>query len=245
MNLLRIDLTVLTDLAASMFAACFMILLIFLSLSQRTDAPAPRPIEATEALNLVTRQILPPGGLVDLLHDHSSPNGTSIDIFADRVVLVAGAGRTILRGSAIGPAVASAAEPVRLYVFSNAFYRDVTAALGARAVAEISVPRALRSENGWRPEFLTLDAERADPTVFRQRLALLLNGGTDEGATTGNGGGGFLAAGSSLLDRLTAILTAITAFGFPLLGLAAVVLIERRRLRSGQFIPVREQSPKP
>lgn len=242
MNGLRIDLTVLTDLAASMFAACFMILLIFLSLAQRADAPAPRPIEATTELNLVMRQVAAPGALVDLLHDHGSPDGTSIDVFADRVEV----NGTALAQGAIGAAMASAAEPVRLYVFSNVLYHDVIAALGDREVMEMSVPLALRDADGnWRPEFLALDAERAEPTVFRQRLAQLLEGGTEEGASSGSAGSGMLAFGASLLERISAALALAAAVGFPLLGLVAVVLIERRRLRSGQSAPVAEQSLKP
>jgi hypothetical protein len=229
-----------------MFAACFMILLIFLSLAQRADAPQPRPIEATEQLNLVTRPIPAPGGLVDLLHDHASTGGTSIDIFADRIDMLTAAGRTTLRGGAIGPAVAVAEAPIRLYVFSNVLYHDAAAALGDRAATEMSVPHALGTADGWRPKFLALDAERAELPVFRQRLAQLLEGGTEEGATARGGGGApALSTGTALLQRLAATLAAIVAIGFPLLGLGAVVLIERRRFRSGQSIPVRGQSLKP
>lgn len=245
MNLLRIDLTVLTDLAASMFAACFMILLIFISLAQQADAPQPRPIEATQDLNLVTRQVPGPGGLVDLLHDHASTAGTSIDIFADRIEILTSAGRTTLRGGAIGPAVASAQEPIRLYVFSNALYHDVVAALGQRAVAEMSVPRALGAGGSWRPEFLALDAERAELPVFRQRLAQLLEGGTEQGAAAGGGGAPASSSVTALVQRIAAALAAIAALGFPLLGFGAVVLIERRRLRSGQSVPAGEQSLEP
>ena len=92
---------------------------------------------------------------------------------------------------------------------------------------------------------LSLDAERADLPVFRQQLARLLEGGTEEGAAAGRGDGGTLAFGASLLERLSAALAFMAAFGFPLVGLAVVVLIERRRLRSGQSIPLGEQSPKP
>ncbi len=243
--MLRIDLTVLTDLAASMFAACFMILLIFLSLAQQADAPQPRPIEATTELNLVSRTVPAPGALVDLLHDHASAEGTSIDIFADRVEVQTGAGRTRLAREAVAPSVASAEEPVRLYIFSNVLYYEVVAALGDRAAMEMSVPRALQDAGGnWRPEFLALDAERADLPVFRQQLARLLEGGTEEGTASARSGGGMLAFGASLLERLSAALALLAAFGFPLIGLAMVVLIERHRLRSGQSVHLREQSLK-
>src|SRR5690606_7572200 len=56
MNSWRMDLTVLTDLSASMFAVCFMILLVFLGLAQQRDAePAPDlgAIDAGRALRIV------------------------------------------------------------------------------------------------------------------------------------------------------------------------------------------------
>ena len=243
MTALRIDLTVLADLAASMFAACFMILLIFLSLAQQADAPPPRPIEATTDLHVVARRVQGPGALVDLLHAHAGRGGTSIDIFADRVDVLTDAGSVTLRRGAVGPALASALEPVRLYVFSNTLYHDVVAALGNRAVMEMSVPHALQDANGrWRTEFLSLEAEGADLNVFRERLAQLLEGGTEQGAASGGAGGGMPAIGASLLERMSAALALAAALGFPLAGLAVVVLIERGRLSSGQSVPFREHS---
>ena len=243
----RIDLTVLADLAASMFAACFMVLLIFLSLAQNADTPSPRPIEATEDLNMVERRVPTPGELVDLLHDHAAVDGTSIDLFADHIDVRTAAERTSLRGDAIASALAIPSGAVRLYVFSNALYHDVAAALGNRPVTEMSVPRALKGADGeWRPEFLALDAERAEPSVFRQRLAQLLDGGTEgEGSAGGSDGMPAPAFGVGLLERISALLGAVAAIGFPILGVCIVLLIERRRLRSGQAIPMRGQSIEP
>lgn len=241
----RLDLTVLTDLAASMFAACFMVLLIFLSLAQQADPLPRRPIEATRDLNMVERRVPTPGELVDILHDHAATDGTSIDLFADRIDVLTAAGRTSLRANAIA-SLAIPAGPVRLYVFSNALYHDVAAALANRPVTEMSVPRALKSADGeWRAEFLALDAERAEPQLFRQRLAQLLNGGTEGEGSSGGSDGMPTAAGGGLVERISSALGALAAIGFPILGLCVVLLIERRRYRSGQTIPVRGQSAKP
>ena len=242
----RLDLTVLADIAASMFAACFMVLLIFLSLAQKADTLPARPIEATRDLHMVARPVPAPGELVDLLHDHAALDGTSIDLFADRIDVLTATGTTSVRGGAIA-SLAIPGGPVRLYVFSNALYHDVTAVLGNRPVTEMSVPRALRdAAGGWRPEFLALDAERAEPILFRQRLAQLLDGGTEgEGSAGGVDGMPAPAASASLAERIASALGTIAAIGFPILGVCAVLLIERRRHRTGQTNPLGEQSTVP
>src|SRR5690606_26460345 len=132
------------------------------SLAQEADTPQSRPIEATGALNILVRNVAAAGALVDLLHAHAGPEGTSIDIFANRVDALAGAGRTTLTRGQIARVLAAAQGPVRLYGFSNVLYHDVVQALGEHAVMEMSVPRALQDAAGhWSPEFLALGAERA------------------------------------------------------------------------------------
>jgi hypothetical protein len=237
----RIDLTVLADLAASMFAACFMVLLIFLSLAQRADAPPSRPIVAKRDLRIVERQVSSSAELVNLLHDHAAAGGVSIDLFADRVDVLTPTGKTSLRGNEIASLVMPSG-PVRLYVSSNVFYHDVAAALGNRPVTEMSVPSALKGPDGhWRPEFLALDAERLEPLSFRERLAQLLKGGAEGEGSAGGSGGMPPAFGPGLLERISALLGAIAAIGFPALGLGLVVLIERRRYGSRQAMSLRGQ----
>jgi len=240
MNGWRIEATVLTDLTASMFAACFIVLLIFLQLAQRPDRPtAPQSIETTRELVTTRQRVLSPAEMVDLLHVHGGGgDGAGIDLFADRADLRL-PGETA--PATVAPAAFSAtlaglpAGPVRLYVFSNDHYAALRGALGARPVLEMSVPDALRDAarpmRAWSAEFQALDAEPLDAASFRRRLAALL-AAAGERAGGGRAGaeeprGGFVA--SDLVARLGSLLSFLASAAVPLAGFAAVAWIERRR----------------
>lgn len=248
----RMDLAVLTDLSASMFAATFMILLIFLSLAQQKDArtAAPMPsIEATDALRITRREVLAPAHVIDLLRRHGEPAaGIGIDAFDDRVeVFLRGTGNPLtLRSPATQAGLArvlgpDGEGPVRLYVFSNALYNQILPVLerGGRQVLEITVPRALRDParpaGGWSETFLSLSARKLYPAAFRDGLALLLGGDTSKSSTDRASAGGAAEAagpthpGTSLLERLRRWLQAVTTFVLPALGFLSIFLIERRR----------------
>lgn len=261
----RMDLTVLTDLSASMFAACFMILLVFLALAQRQDA-APEPslaaIEAAGALRIVRQEPLTPEAMVELLRGHgAAAAGTGLDLFEDRVeiALPGRADRIALASAEIGERLAGALRPagggpVRLYVFSNAHYNPAVAALdraGLRRV-ELTVPRALRDgarpQQAWSPAFLALGARGLDAAAFRRELAALLAGSAEEGGAAPSAADGGADApapagpprtASDLLERLRRWLAAFAAIVFPAAGLAAVAWIERRRFGAGRRNAVR------
>jgi hypothetical protein len=239
----RMSMTVLTDLSASMFAACFMILLIFLSLVQKRDpaSPEPRPVEANQAFVATRQQVFAPAAMVDHLFAHGR-NGTSLDLFADRVD-ISRAGRAEVRqlaggDIASGLAVLTPADnPVRLQVFANTFYNQVVGALEADGTAftELTVPAALRDPErpnlAWVPAFLPLSETATDRQSFRISLAALLRGTAERtpGAGAKDSGRSTMPPARSLLDRLPDSINRVTGIFFPLAGLACVVWIERRR----------------
>jgi hypothetical protein len=237
MNFWRLELTVLTDLSASMFAACFMILLIFLSLVQNATHQPPAPFEARETLRIVQRTAEAPTGLVELLHQHDASVGTSIDVFADRVEMVTANGVRRLAPAGIAEALAGIGGPVRLYVFSNVLYNPVAAGLGNLPDRrEMTVPEALRDARApmtaWSPDFLALSAQRLDLPGFRQGLGRLLQGGPDpSGGPAGRPAQA--AAGPDLLARVNGWVSVGLATIMPPLGLLVVLSIERRRRRLG------------
>ena len=190
----RMEFTVLTDLSASIFAACFMILLIFIGLAQKEQASGPpsppRAIEATRDLTVTLRQAPAPPELVELLFRHglAGPPSTRIDLFADRIELgmpgtneplpFAPADITTLSGR-----LGDERAPPILFVFSNALYGATVAALGGRPHVELSVPRGLRDpvrpDRAWSEAFTRLEAEAPDLATFRRGLATLLAGSAD------------------------------------------------------------------
>jgi len=234
MSFWRLDLTVLTDLSASMFAACFMILLIFLSLVQERAHETPPQFEAKAVLRLVERHAEPPAGLVELLHLHDSSAGAGIDLFADRIEVTTAQGTRRAALREIGVGLAGIAGPVRLYVFSNTLYNRVVTALGPDPkLREITVPDALRDSHApmtaWSTDFLALSARQLDLPSFRQGLGKLLQGGPEPAS----GGAVAAPAAPDLPARVQTWISAGLAMLMPLLGLVAVGWIERRRRRLG------------
>ncbi|MGQ3214501.1 MAG: hypothetical protein ACT6U0_16500 [Shinella sp.] len=235
--------TVLTDLSASMFAACFMILLIFLSLVQKGEpaSPAPRAFEAKQAFMVTRQQVLAPAAMIDHLFAHGR-SGTSLDLFADRVE-ISNAGRKEvwqLSGSDLVSRLADLTpvdDPVRLQVFSHAFYNQVAGALeaGGTAFTELTVPAALRDPErqslAWVPAFLQLRETSADRQSFRIGLAALLHGAAEHAPGTGATAIArpTTSPTQSLLDRLADWIDRVTGIFFLLAGFACVAWIERRR----------------
>ncbi len=230
----RMDLTVLTDLSASMFAACFVMLLIFLSIEQGEPADPDAPVV------VVIQPVLSPQETVRLLHAHDARSGgASVDLFADRVELRAGQAHAVLRGDvAAGLARAlPAGGPVRLYVFSHAFYGEAIAALRRQTISqiEISVPLALRdagaSQLAWNREFVRLGESDLTLPAFHEALAALLEGRTRPlGSVEGRAAGGSRMAegreAPGLVARLRQWLVTFATIAFPLSGLMAVLWIE-------------------
>jgi hypothetical protein len=244
----RMELTVLTDLSASMLASCFLILLVFLGLAQERDrratAPQENAIEASEALRIVRQQPLTSAGMVELLRSHGRENaGPGIDLFDDRIeVSVAGGARRLVFAPAQMEQFAETlprGAPVRLYVFSNALYSSVSDALDRLTAQriEMTVPRALRDvsrpNRAWSAAFLDLGARPLDAAAFRRELAALLAGAEAERAGASATPSGAPPSYPNLLDRLRRWLSIFTTIFVPLLGLAVVLWIERRRFRTG------------
>ena len=240
----RISMTVLTDLSASMFAACFMILLIFLSLVQKHEGPAPLPIEATRALALTRQQALAPSAMVDHLYAHGQAGkGINLDLFADRVELREPGGgppRRLSAGdfAAVAAGLASAHSPVHLNVFSNALYNQLVGQIEASGTpfTELTVAAGLRDPDGpdlaWEQKFLQLGETATDPHTFRIGLAALLDGAADRIARSQAGAADQSATASRPTDIVERIRRAIRHFAqwfFPLAGLAGLAWIERRR----------------
>lgn len=240
----RINMTVLTDLSASMFAACFMILLIFMSLVQKREPVSsdPRPIEASQVFVLTRQHVLAPVAMVDHLFAHGN-NGTSLDLFSDRVER-SGAGRTEVRRLSGSDLVAGLAgltasdNPVRLQVFSNALYSQVAGALKAGGIefTELTVPAGLRdperADLAWAPAFLELSATATDRQTFRTGLAVLLQGAAEQANSaqaTAAGQSAMPPSTPGLLDRLANWIDHVMAVFFPLAGLGGVAWIERQR----------------
>ena len=235
------DLAVLADLASSMFAATFMILLIFLSLVQRTaHLPERTPVEATSAFHLVRHRLPSAGGLLDFLRLYGRPgSGLSLALFDDGIEVTDG---RATRRISPAPAAELPAGEIRLYVFSNRFYNQLVSALQARgrAFSEMSVPLALsdpdRPDSRWSAEFLDLSARDLPVAAFRSRLAALLQGAPGphrDGRRSGPAGsaGGFPRVfHSDLLARILRWVAFLAALVPPAAGALAFVWIERRRL---------------
>lgn len=184
-----LDMTVLADLSASIFVACFMVLLIFLGVErQRPTHAQPGEIELSEIRSVAERAILSPSAMVELLfaRDPRRP-GASVDIFEDRIEIAEGMRREAFGPDDIAKGIAdlSPKDTVRLYVFTNRLYDKVLTALGKRAAVEMTVPLALRHpetpEIGWSPAFIELVRTSEDMTTFRRGLARLLDGSGQNG----------------------------------------------------------------
>lgn len=243
----RISMTVLTDLSASMFAACFMILLIFLSLVQKNEpAPSkPQPLEARQAFVVTRQQALAPAAMVDQLFAHGR-EGTSLDLFADRIEIRVPGRKEARRlsggdlASALGR-LAQGAPPVRLQVFSNALYNQVAGALEAKGVpfTELTVPAGLRDPErpslAWVPAFLQMGETATDRQTFRTGLAALLQGAADRASAAkpiAMDVSAMASTTSGLLERIVEWIGRFSRIFCPLAGLACVAWIERRRFRA-------------
>lgn len=252
----RMDLAVLTDLASSMFAASFMILLIFLSLVQRAAQPVAtpaQPVEAASAFHIVQRKVLSADRVIALLRLHARPGpGLSVSLFADRVEVTDGRGTRVFAPGRFAQRFGGSrsARPdgggVRLYVFSNRYYNQTVSSLGGDAsrIAEVSVPSALRDrtepDRHWSRAFLRLAARGLDEKAFRSQLAALLNGGSGSRSTGGQAGQNSVpaglhgrlppGAGTDLLARLIRWIGLFATWSPPIAGLLASLWIERRRL---------------
>lgn len=256
----RMDLTVLTDLSASMFAACFIILLVFLNLAQERSehmAPSTETIEATEALLVHRQAVLRPAERVEMLRLHrGTASDVGIDVFDNRIEVWRGgeAVPLVLDPQVIEDRLALALPrggTVRLYVFSNTLYNSVAGVLDRTVLKreEMTVPRALRaperSHEQWSAAFTSLDERRLEQAAFPQALAQLLEGSVARSSdmpASARGSGtpdsvfqSTVEAYRSLLARINRWLSALVAFGFPVVGFSAVLWIERSRLRASSF----------
>ena len=251
------DLTVLTDLCASMFAACFIILLVFVGMSgeQTHEAPSEQALEATTALHLRPQAVLSAGQMVDILYAHGGAgSGVGIDIFADRVEVSGPGGRAVasigaraVRDELAAAVGAAGGGPVRLYVFSNRVYNDAMHSVDGMSwrTLEITVPAALRDrmrpEHGWSASFARIEEQRLERAAFREALARLLAGSTShrggEGGGTGTGQRDEVvfqhgaSDDASLLQRLRRWIARFLTISFTVTGFAALLWIERDRLK--------------
>lgn len=237
----RMGFTALADLSASMFAACFMALLIFLGAAQqRAGVLRLSTIDADpQAILIVERSIPQSADALELLRTHGQGPDIGIDLFADRMVVAHTAHRPVTVNAGQLHELAPLLEDrrtVRLYVFSNGLYNDVATMIGNGAVRELTIPYALRDstrpESAWNEAFLRLVDAGLEPAVFRRELAVLLGGGPRPRKTEATKSGENPAPRperSSLTARFLAAL-ALSAY---LAGLMAIVAIERRRFLFG------------
>lgn len=243
--------SVITDIAANMFAVFLLIFLLLLAV--RVDpafAPATSrsetPLDVEKDLASVLRTPLRPEDMVDMLYERRGATpGTRIDLFADRVEMqTADATKQFTTGTFMPAASWAAAmhPPISVYVFDHRYYRAVLDALRAAGSPwrELSVPQALRGRDpatgrqAWSTGFLRLLDRRLDLTSFRTALANLL-GSPQPGSDEDRGGAGFSYDASGLDGLPTtspvetlrrwgrAALNGTAIFG----GLLFVVLVER------------------
>ncbi|WAJ30496.1 hypothetical protein [Antarcticirhabdus aurantiaca] len=248
----RFDLAVFTDLSASLFAACFMILLIFLHLAQETDAARspPRAIEARTAYRLIDRTPLAPAAMLDLLRRHrGDPGGVSIDLFADRIEILGpgGAAPAVVAPEAVGTLarerLGGIGSEARLYVLSPRLYDRTIAALtdAGLSAAEITVPRALGDGTlqpiAWRGAFADLEATSPTPEAFRAGVARILEGGDEEPipARTQGGAPATGATAQSLSQRVATWIARLVAGAALIGGFGLVVVQERRRIGAARL----------
>ncbi|MEJ1160530.1 hypothetical protein [Prosthecomicrobium sp. N25] len=238
--------TILTDLSANVFAVFVLVLMLALAAPKGRDATPPASLEAA-TLGARAAKPLDPDAMVAMLHRRGEPGGVSVDVFADRVVLLSSDGTSVLTGAA--PAGALAGLPpdrrVDVFVFSAGRYGAVAAALDGRAgVAEMSVPGALRrppgTGEGWSRGFERLQARRLDRQAFRSELAALVAGAGRDRADAPAGGrgaaGGTGLPGGTPPEDLSARLAAMLTRGLDALALLAIAVLagfaERRRRRA-------------
>lgn len=255
--------SVLSDLSANVFAALLLILIVLLQVhvtaeraGRPSTPPPPRHFDAAAGLGATEHRALDPAGLVDLLRRRGpDQRGLSFDV-ADRGLGLPGLGpepERWIKGEEIGPVLDGALGrggdrvPVRLYVFSNRWFADVTAALRRHGFAwtDLSIPRALRvaaDGDRWSPEFLALVAAPGSDAMFRERLARLLATSAAPLAPGGHVAGGASGtsddaaakfvdstAGGGMLHRIGAMFGGVAI----LCGLATVVAIEYGMSRRG------------
>ncbi|KAB0676869.1 hypothetical protein [Aureimonas leprariae] len=226
----RFEFTVVADLTANVFSACFVIFLV-LSAAPFAPAAAPEGRDLERQLVLVEGRPLSGAERVDLLYARTDPARPSVDLFADRAALPDG---TTLDAQRDGLSQLSA--NVGLFVFANDRYAAVAEGLRARGLPfrEIDVPAALRDpaapDRGWSPAFLQLAAQRLDRPAFVAALARLLDAGPGgpsarPAATTQAAPAGEAA---TLADRIRGVARTASDIAMPLAGLLVLALIERR-----------------
>jgi hypothetical protein len=244
----RMQMTVLSDLSANIFAVCLLVLLILLAEAANRPPAASltgEQVEVSSDLVAVERRPLSGGEMVAELYDRRlATPAFAIDLRAGGVTLVSGGAERALPLAGLRPTLATLLRqvppdmPVRLYVFSPQAYADVVAALGSagRPFLEMSVPLALRNRvgDGWSDGFLALAEVPSSLDDFRAGLARLVSGGTaprSGGAMDEAGGAPATGFGASLLERFTAWLRGVFDILVPLAALAAIVFVERRHPR--------------
>lgn len=236
-----LDATILSDLAATLFAALMLVLVTLLALPP--ERGTHEMVEAERDLAVIERPVLPADAMVALLAMRRPDQpGLSVDL-TEAGIVVSGAGAQA--GGLDALRHVSEPGPVRLYVFSHHHYAAARAALVGRGVVEISVPRALQGPpqgQGFSPAFLALAAGAATPEQFRAGLARLLAGGEVvpgaervSGRRTGEGSAGAAPSARGRAWREAALHA--TMLGLGLAGVALIEIAAARRARNQALPP--------
>jgi hypothetical protein len=186
------SITVVTDIAANIFAVLLLVLIILLAAGEQEGQRQPREapaIEIGDYFTTVERTPLSGSGMVDLLYNRANASSAiKIDLFDDGIEVlskdksdwIASEGEIGLR---LKPHVEAALEaPVALYVFGHRWYGGVVKTLMGmgRTWQEVSVPEALRETDGanrkerWSAGFKNLLRRPLDRVRFQHELAQLL-----------------------------------------------------------------------
>ena len=197
MSLPRPETTALADISANIFAALILVLIIVIASGQFHRPATPPPpgettIDLSRDLRTVTRPVLSPATMVEVLSTRAKPGPTiNIEVTQRGISLaLGGVEESIpLEPNQLEPTLArlrsNRATAVQVLVFDNANYAAVPALLqrlGLLAWNELSVPAALHGrDGGWSEGFRALIGRSFDTANFRTMLARLLAGGPQQG----------------------------------------------------------------
>lgn len=239
----RFEFGTLSDLSATIFSV-FLLLLVLL-----IDTSIGQPPSGGDA-PAIERSPLDAAAMADLLYQRrAEAAGTRIDVTPGRITLVTPSGTETFAPQALnGPLRAGRiADPINLYVFDNASYAPVIAALTGygRTWREISVPAALRQpaggEGGWTADFSALLARSQSREAFMRDLTVILGGGAQQSHNNLRGlrddpgtrrQGGYGAAAGYIASMWTSIpADAILSILWAVSGIGIIALIERRARR--------------
>ena len=199
MSLPQPESTAMADISANIFAALILVLIVTIASGQFRRMPSAAPsepvtIETSTDPRLVSRPVLPPAAMVDVLAGRAKPGRTvSLEVTRRGISLALGGVEENIAVEAAQTeatlrrllADRAAATTIQVLVLDNATYAEVPPLLHRLGITnwkELTIPAALRSEAGdWSDGFRSLIGRSLDTADFRNMLARLLAGGASRG----------------------------------------------------------------